>query len=56
MEAGLQELGVEEKLLNEGDKVVEEKRETSETRPNYENKDEYGRFTGPPGTFKTADP
>jgi hypothetical protein len=55
MEASLQELGVEEVLWEKISEVVKEKSEASEARPNYKNKDESGRFTNPPGPFKTVD-
>jgi hypothetical protein len=55
MEACLQELGLEDTLMAKVAEVVNVKREASESRPNYKNKDESGRFNHPPGTFKTAD-
>ena len=55
MEAGMQELGLEDTLMEKVAEVVNVKCEASESRPNYKNKDESGRFNHPPGTFKTAD-
>ena len=55
MEAGLQELGLEETLMQSVADAVNVKCEASESRPNYKNKDESGHFNHPPGTFKTAD-
>ena len=55
MEAGLQELGLEDELVGRVDAVVKESGASSVPRPNYKNKDEFGRFTGPPGVFKTVD-
>ncbi|PXF59049.1 MAG: hypothetical protein C4B59_12240, partial [Candidatus Methanogaster sp.] len=54
MEAGLQELGLEDELVGQIDGVVEEWSKSSVPCPNYENKDGLGRFTGPPGVFKTV--
>jgi hypothetical protein len=55
MEAGLQELGLEDELVGRIDGVVKESSASSVPRPNYKNKDGLGRFTGPPGVFKTVD-
>ena len=55
VEAGLQELGLEDELVGRIDEVVKERSESSVPCPNYKNKDEFGRFTGPPGVFKTVD-
>ena len=55
MEAGLQELGLENELVERVDCVVKEWSGSSVPCPNYKNKDEFGRFTGPPGVFKTVD-
>ena len=55
MKASLQELDLEEVLWEKVSEVVKEKSEASEARPNYKNKDKFGRFTSPPGPFKTVD-
>jgi len=55
MEGGLQELGLENELVGRVDCVLKEMSASSVPRPNYKNKDEFGRFTGPPGVFKTVD-
>ena len=55
MEAGLQELGLEDELVGRVDEVVKEMSKSSVPCPNYKNKDKFGRFTGPPGVFKTVD-
>ena len=55
MEVGLQELGLEDELVGRIDGVVEEWSKSSVSCPNYKNKDGLGRFTGPPGVFKTVD-